>query len=50
MLAVVVPLTPLVLTVNVAEVCPAATVTVLGTPALALLEERLTATPPDGAG
>ena len=42
--------TAVVAIVKVAEVAPAATVTVAGGIALALLEDRLTRVPPDGAG
>ena len=49
MVAVTVLATPDVLTVNVAEVDPAVTVTVEGTVAEALLLDRLTTTPPAGA-
>jgi hypothetical protein len=41
--------TAVVVTLNVAEVAPAATVTLAGTEALALFEERLTTKPPEGA-
>ena len=49
MLAVTVLATPEVLTVNVAEVAPAATVTFVGTVAEGLLLDKVTKTPPDGA-
>src|SRR4029077_1657336 len=50
MLTVVEAATPLVLTVNVALVAPAATVTLDGTlAAVVLLVERVTSAPPDGA-
>lgn len=39
-----------VLTAKVAELLPAGTVTALGTLAAELLEDRLTTSPPDGAG
>ena len=42
--------TAAVVTVNVAVVCPAVTVTEVGTVALVLLELKLTETPPVGAG
>ena len=42
--------TELVVTVKVFELDPAATVILVGTPALVLLEEMLTRTPPAGAG
>lgn len=42
--------TEVVVTANVAVVAPAATVTLEGTDAAPLLEDRLTATPPAGAG
>ena len=41
--------TVVVATLNVAVVCPAATVTLAGTCADALLLERFTTAPPDGA-
>ncbi len=49
MVAEVVALTAVVVTVNVAVVAPAATVTVAGTVADPLLLDRLTTAPPDGA-
>jgi len=49
MLAVTVAETPVVETVNVAEVAPAGTVTEAGTVALALSDWRLTVIPPVGA-
>ena len=42
--------TPVVETLNVADVCPAATVTEAGTVALAESDDRLTISPPVGAG
>jgi len=42
--------TETVVTVKVAVVAPAATVTLLGVDALVLLEDKLTAIPPAGAG
>ena len=48
--AVVVAVTVVVLIVNVAEVAPAATVTLAGKVALDELDERATTTPPVGAG
>src|SRR5438105_15267049 len=44
------PVTALVLTVNVALLAPAATVTLAGTVAVDVLLERETAAPPVGAG
>ena len=41
--------TAIVVTVNVALVAPSATVTLAGTDAAALLDARLTTTPPAGA-
>ncbi len=49
MVAVAAADTAVVVTVNVAEVAPAATVTEAGTVALALFEVRLTRNPPAGA-
>ncbi len=50
MVAVVIVATGVVLTVNVAEVAPAAMVTVAGRVALGVFEERLTTVPPGPAG
>jgi hypothetical protein len=50
MVAVVVDFTPVVETVNVPVVAPAAIVAVAGTVAFELLEDRLTVVPPGGAG
>ena len=50
MVAVVVAPTPLVVTVKVALLAPAATVTVAGVVADALLSDKVTAAPPAGAG
>ena len=47
--AVVLELTAVVDTAKVAVVAPAVTVTLAGTAALELFEERVTAVPPDGA-
>jgi hypothetical protein len=47
---VVAELTPLVVTVNVALVAPAATVTLTGVVAEVLSSERVTTAPPVGAG
>ena len=49
MVAVVEVLTPIVVTVNVALVAPAATVTLAGVAAAPLLSESVTTAPPDGA-